>query len=287
MDFDTITLSIDAPVATLTLNRPDKLNAISLKVREEIVAALDSLNAGDTVRVIRLKATGRAFCAGYDLDGGYSQLADDSAAKSEQDRVSQIGESEIAHDRENLRKVNEWLTIIRRFRKPIIAQVQGLCLSGGLDLIGVCDGVWAASDARFGHPASRALGIPATLGLLPVKIGPLRTKELLFTGDLIDAEEAERWGLINRAVDPEELEAESLRYCRRIALLPLDMLTVHKEATNRWIDNMGYQASIDACVDLDAVAHLSPYAEEFARIAREASLKAALEWRDGPFQEQE
>ncbi|MCP8939991.1 enoyl-CoA hydratase-related protein [Alsobacter sp. SYSU M60028] len=283
-EYNTLQVETDGPVATVTLNRPDKLNSISIELRDELVAVLQRFNPGDEIRVIRLRGAGRAFSAGYDLEGGYDVMSRQKRHPARtQDEVSRIGESFIAQDRDNLRQVANWLQQIRRFRKPLVAQVHGYCLAGGLDLIGVCDSVFAAEDACLGHPASRALGLPTTLGLLPIKAGPLKTKELLFTGDTVNGREAEQWQIVNRAVPADELDAYVMKYCRRIALLPLDMLTVHKEVVNRWVDNMGYGPSVDTTVDLNSISHQSPFTAEFLRIATTKSLKAALEWRDGPF----
>lgn len=286
-EFETLLLEVDGPVGTITLNRPAKLNSLSLQLREEFLAALDLLNPGDVIRVVRLRGAGRAFCTGYDLQGGYDVMSKQERIRTNAfDEVSKIGESHIAQDRDNLRQVANWLHRIRRFRKPLVAQVHGYCLAGGLDLIGVCDNVFAAEDAQIGHPASRALGLPTTLGLLPVKAGPLKTKEMLFTGDTVSGSEAQQWQIINRAVPASELDEFVTRYCRRIALLPLDLLTVHKDVVNRWVDNMGYGPSVEATVDLNSISHQSPFVAEFRRRATTDSLKAALEWRDGRFRDQ-
>lgn len=282
--FETLILDVSGPVATITLNRPDKLNSISVKLREEFLDALDMLNPGDSIRVIRLKGAGRAFTSGYDLAGGYPMLSAQNALSPDgDDEISQIGESRIAKDRVKGRQAAEWLRTIRHFRKPIVAQVHGYCLAGGLDLIGVCDSVFAASDAQIGHPASRGLGLPASLGLLPIKAGPLKTKEMLFTGDTISGAEAERWQIINRALPPDDLDDYVSRFCKRIALLPLDMLSIHKDIVNRWIDNMGYGASVDATTDLGSIAHESPFNAEFRRRVSEGTLRDALTWLNGRF----
>lgn len=289
--FSTLELSKDGPVATVTLNRPDKLNSISDPLRKELRDAFDLLAASEAIRVVRLRGAGRAFSAGYDLEGGYAPLRNldqadaDRAGGSEEagDWLAELGRSRIAVDVEGLRDTGDWLLRLRRFEKPVIAQVHGYCLSGALDLISICDIVIAGASARFGHPAARGLGVPPLLGMLPFKIGALRTKELLFTGDLIDAERAERWGLINTVVPDEQLEDAASAYCRRVAMMHRESLAVHKQVTNRWVDLLGLQAAVDATVDLDAIAHESPFLAEFGRRAAEGSVKAALDWRDGPY----
>jgi len=287
-------------VATITLNRPEKLNAISEDLRDDLEAALRALSPGDAVRVIRLKAEGRAFCAGYDLTtrrrAGASDQEDeargrvpaghDPTAPAAEDRGTnawELGESRVAVDREGLREsVNRWLWMWS-YRKPIVAQVHGYCLAGGGELIGACDIVFAAEDARFGHPASRALGIPPTLGMWPAKIGMLKTKELLFTGDMIDGTEAERIGMINHAVPREELEERTLAFCERVAKLPLDALSIHKHVTNRWFEIAGLRTAAAEGAEFDAIYHETPSFGEFGRISQERGLKEALAWRDAPF----
>jgi enoyl-CoA hydratase len=286
-DYDNILVDV-APsgVATISLNRPEKLNAISPELRDDLEAALKELNPGDAVRVIRLKAEGRGFCAGYDLTPGRRRVAGhgDAEASEEAGRNAwQLGESRIAMDREGLREsVDRWMWMWS-YRKPIVAQVHGYCLAGGGELAGACDIIFAAEDARFGHPASRALGIPPTLGLWPAKIGMLKTKELLFTGDMIDGTEAASIGMVNHAVPPEELEDRTLAFCERIAQLPLDALSVHKHVTNRWFEIAGLRTAAAEGAEYDAIYHETPSFREFGQIAQERGLKEALAWRDAPF----
>ncbi len=271
----------DDGVATILLNRPEKLNALSPALRVDLEAALRELNPGDDVRVIRLKANGRAFCAGYDLTPGARRRAADGEARGT--NAWELGESRIALDREGLRdSVDKWLWMWS-YRKPIIAQVHGFCLAGGGELIGACDIVFAADDAKFGHPASRALGIPPTLGMWPAKIGMLKTKELLFSGDMIDGSEAERIGMINRAIPAEDLDEVTMDYCRRVAKLPLDALSVHKHVTNRWMELQGLRTAAAEGAEFDAIYHETASFREFARIASTQGLKSALAWRDTPF----
>ena len=269
MDYETVLCEVEGPVAYITLNRPEKLNAINAQLRDDLEAALRELDEGDEVRVVVLKAAGRAFCAGYDLTprpGGSSG-----------------GRRSIAHDRDALRKsIERWLWMWN-YRKPIIAQVHGYCLAGGGELAGMCDLIFCAEDAQFGHPAGRALGIPPTLGLWPVKIGMLKSKELLFTGDTIDGKEAERIGMVNRALPRGELEGFVRAFAQRIAQVPLDALTVHKHVVNRWFEVMGLRTGAAEGAEFDAIYHETPSFAEFQRIAREQGLKAALEWRDTPF----
>jgi enoyl-CoA hydratase len=287
MEFENVLVDTDGPVATITLNRPEKLNAMSNALRQDLHDALVALNPGDRIRVIRLKGAGRAFCPGYDLSPGrpresYAPAGPDGA-EQHGEALADWGESSIARDRENLREmVDSWMWMWN-YRKPIIAQTHNYCLSGGLDLIGTCDIVFAAEGTRFGHPAARGLGIPPLMGMLPMKIGAAATKELLFTGDLVDAETAKELGIVQHVVPAAELDERVMALCRRIAMMPLDDLTVHKHTTNRWMELQGVRLAAYEGADFDAIAHLTPASHEFARRTNEEGLRAALTWRDGPY----
>jgi enoyl-CoA hydratase len=288
VEYENVLVDIEDGVGTITLNRPEKLNAISPALRDDLEAALRDLDPGDEVRVIRLRGAGRAFCPGYDLTPG-TRAADDYRTPDLDEgsgrRAWELGESTIARDRERLRQsVDRWLWMWN-YRKPIIAQVHAYCLAGGLDLIGTCDIVWAAEGTQFGHPAARALGIPPTLGMLPLKIGAAATKELLFTGDTIDADEARRLGMVSHVVPADELDGRVLEFCKRVAMTPMDALVVHKQVVNRWQELQGLRTGAYEGADYDAIYHLTASFTEFGRISREEGLRAALAWRDVPFAE--
>jgi len=273
--YETIATSVDGAVATLTLDRPEKLNAINPQMRADLTAALEQFEPGADVRVVRIRANGRAFSSGFDLDKGLH--GGDVVGDTRYAEGSTLG------DIRDLRAVGEWLRAIRRYRKPVVAQVHGMCLAGGMDLMGACDIVIASDDCRIGNPGARGLGNPMTLGFMPIRVGAHRAKELLFTGDTIDGAQAERWGLVNTAVPAEELEEVAAFACRRISGMPLDMLTINKMMVNRWIDAMGLDAIIDAGIESNAFSHTTPFYAEFRRRADSDGLKAALDWRDAPY----
>jgi enoyl-CoA hydratase len=276
-----VVLDVDEGVATLTLNSPESLNAMSVAMHDELIAHLDELKPGDDVRVIRLRGAGRAFCAGADMSSIYDGFSE--PATSRDGAPWELGESHVSVDREFLRDLGERHLAMWSYRKPIVAQVHGFCIGGGVELMGSCDIVFASKDARIGHPPSRAHGIPVTLGQWPFRIGMLKTKEMLFTGDLIDGTAAEEMGMINHAVDVDELDATTLSFCKRIAKGPLDALTVSKHATNRWFENAGIRSSVASGADLDSIWHTGPAFAAFVKIAREEGIRSALEWRDSPF----
>jgi len=272
MDYQKIVFEKKDRIAHITLNCPEKLNALSLQLLDEFFAAVAEVDLDDGVSVLVIKGAGRAFCAGYDISPNVASWAGTPSAGSDRARLR--------------RSLSRWYRLWN-LRQPTIAQVQGHCLAGGGELIGMCDIVIAAENAQFGHPAGRALGIPITLGIWPLLVGMRRSKQLLFTGDTIDGKTAERWGMVNMAVPADRLEEEVNQLAERIAKVPLDALTVHKHATNRYFEVMGVRTAMESGVDLDVIYHASEVFQEFQRISQEKGLKAALEWRDKPFAVQE
>ena len=283
LTYDNVLVDVDGPVATITLNRPEQLNAMSRGLLADLYQSLRDLNSGDDVRCIRLRGNGRAFCPGYDLGPTTGVYAGGKRVKKDGPNIADYGESAIALDRESLREmIDRWLWMWN-YRKPIVAQVHGYCLSGGLDLIGACDIVWAAEGTLFGHPAARGMGIPVTVGVVPLRIGAAATKELLFTGDLMDAAEAKDLGLVRRVVPADELDERVAALCQRIAMNPLDILSVHKHVTNRTFEILGWRLAAQEGAEFDAIAHLTPSMAEFGRRVANDGLRAALAWRDGPY----
>ncbi len=281
MAYKNILYDIKGNIATITLNRPEKLNAINDGLRGDLEAALGEAEVDNDVSVVIIKGAGRAFCAGYDISPGgpglNQAIGGGRASKSEA-----TGRS-VAVDRESLiRSAERWMHMWR-VPKPLIAQVHGYCLAGGNEITGCCDITYAAEDAVFGQPQGRSLGIAITTGLWHMRIGPMHTKELLFTGDSISGREAERIGMINRAFPGDRLDQEVRTIAERIALTPVEFLSVEKAAVNRYYELMGLQNGVIAGAELDVIFHFSPPAGEFQKISKERGLKAALEWRDSKF----
>ncbi len=253
----------------LTLNRPAKLNALSGPLVQAMVAALDAAAADPDVRVIVLEGAGRAFSAGYDLteevEGGVhgpvawrELLAADVAA--------------TLH--------------ILDLPKPVIAQIHGYALAGGLELAMACDLVVAAEGTKLGEPEIRYGSAPVTL-LMPYLIGQKRTRELLLTGDLIDAAEAERIGLVNRVVPAEHLAAEVDALADRLARTPPEVMAPTKAMLNRAMDAAGFRLAVEAGLDLGAIINAAdtPEQREWDEIVKRDGLKAALAWRDRRYDE--
>lgn len=269
--FEHVLYGVDERICTITLNRPDKLNAMSASLLDELEDAFAHAKADAEVSVVLLTGAGRSFCAGYDLapdDWILSQYGADFE-----------GPVNAVIDRDDVTEILERWIRLWKFPKPIIAQVQGVCLSGAGELLGVADIVVAAENARFGHPAGRDLGIPVTLSFWPMLIGMRKTKELLFTSKLIDGVEAERIGLVNQVVPEDDLEAAALAMARDVARTADVGLRMSKLATNRWFENMGLMASCYSTADLDTFFHQSSSYVDFFSTVRDQGMAEALRER--------
>jgi enoyl-CoA hydratase len=248
----------------LTLNRPAKLNAISAELREALTTAIADAAADDRIRVIVIAGAGRAFCAGYDLSEAAPPTAWDW-----RDVLARDVEATLA---------------VWSCPKPVIAQVHGYALAGGLELAMACDLIVAAEGAQLGEPEIRFGSAPVTL-LMPFLIGQKRTRELLMTGDLIGAVEAERIGLINRVVPVDRLAAEIDTLAAKLARVPPDVMAPTKLMLNRAMDAAGFASAIAMGLDLQSFVNMSATAREFDAIVRSDGLKAALAWRDLRYEE--
>ena len=248
----------------LTLNRPAKLNAISGELRDALAAAIAEAADDDRVRVIAIAGAGRAFCSGYDLSEAFLPTA--------------------WAWREVLARDIEATLAVWSCPKPVIAQVHGLALAGGLELAMACDLIVAADDAQLGEPEIRFGSAPVTL-LMPFLIGQKKTRELLMTGDLIDAAEALRIGLVNRVVPRDQLVAEVDTLADRLARVAPDVMAPTKLMLNRAMDAAGFAAAVEMGLDLQSFINMSETAREFDAIVQSEGLKAALAWRDQRYEE--
>ena len=275
MAFKTILTQSADKIFTITLNRPEKLNALSPTVLSEMKEALSTAEVDGDVSVVVIKSAGHVFCAGYDLseeDWIISQFPADYP-----DGV------DFEQDRKDIHGLLDYWLDMWTFPKPIIVQVQGACLSGAGELLAVSDIVIASEEATFGHPAGRDLGIPPTVFLWPMLIGMRKTKEMLYTARSMKAAEAKDLGLINDVVPADKLEMTVNAMASDIAKTPVNHLKILKEATNNWYDNMGLTPSAKQAADLDAHFHQSPTFQAFFNLVREKGMKAALAERKKRF----
>lgn len=231
----------EGSVATITMNRPNQLNAIDVRLTQDLLAALTQAEEDDDVKVVIIKGAGRAFSTGYDLGRVYYVYGGSGSSKPEDKTRRPSQRSRLSYDRWR----SETLRRIFLYPKVTIAQVHGYCIGGGLYVSLCCDITLAAEDAQIGHSEQR-LGFAGAMYVLPIEImliGQKKARELLLTGRLIDGKEAERIGLVNRVVPGDKLEEETRKLAQSITLLPRDGIAIGKAFTHLAYDTMGLTAS--------------------------------------------
>lgn len=262
-----VTMERRGNAAWLTISRAKKLNALSSEVVITMTNLVRELDADDTVKVIVITGAGTNFSVGYDIseevEAGIERAEDWHGALSRNVGLSMA---------------------VWSAAKPTIAAVDGWCLAGACELAMACDMIVATDRAHFGEPEIRFGSGPVTL-LMPFLIGQKKTNELLFTGDVIAADEAQRLGMINHVVSPEKLQAHVDRLAERIALTPAITLKLTKIALNRAYEAMGLRTAVNANLDLAATlnAAYSPEKAEFGKRVKEDGLRSALNWRDSRY----
>jgi enoyl-CoA hydratase len=282
MAYEDILYEIDGRLATITLNRPEKLNALSNNLRGELMHAMKEAEANREVGVIVLKAAGRAFSAGYDLTPSRAAT----------------GESPYVHPRSLLPDTGsthpgpmEWARhvvatnwTIWELSKPVVAQVHGYCLAGGTELASICDFRIVADDAQIGYPPVRAM---TTMDMMwsPWHLPMAKAREFAYVGDSISGTEMARLGWANYAVPKDELEEFTTTFATRMAHIDNDMLMYSKRAVNRQYEVMGIRTGLWSGTEIQGLSTYRPAAGEWGRHVQEGGLKAALEWRDGPFRD--
>jgi enoyl-CoA hydratase len=266
--FQTIELQTGQPVAVLTLNRPQRLNAINKQMLGELQGALDIVEADGDVRVLVVKGAGGNFSSGFDL--------------KEQMEAQPSG---AVQWREILDRDFQAVKRFWSLKKPTIAAVNGYCLAGGCELALCCDITIAADDATFGEPELK-FGAGIVVMILPWLVGPKRAKEILLTGaDRIPAKEALDIGLINRVVPAADVESAAMAMAKHIAVIDPNLVQQTKRAINRQFEIMGLTEALDEALDIDLSieGEGSTDKKRFMEIARSDGLRAAIAWRDARF----
>jgi enoyl-CoA hydratase len=269
--FTTLTLEVRDRIATITLNRPDRLNAIEDAMPGEIRAAVEAAGADDRVHVIVLQGAGKAFCTGYDL----AFYAEGQGGVG----VTQPMPWDPMIDYRFMKKNTDDFMSLWRSHKPTICKVHGYAVAGGSDIATCCDFIVMEDDARIGYPPSRLWGCP-TAAMWVYRIGAMRAKRMMLTGDLIDGRTALAWGLATEAVPRAELDATVEGLARRMAGVPKNQLMMQKMVVNQAIDRMGLAETQSLATLLDGVTRHSPEGLWFKRYAEAFGFQAAVEWRD-------
>ncbi|MSP21539.1 MAG: crotonase/enoyl-CoA hydratase family protein [Dehalococcoidia bacterium] len=279
--YETIIVEKERGRARITLNRPEKLNALSRRLQAELAAALHDADEDTRVHSIIIRGAGRSFCAGYDLT---PERRIEGETLDERDRYTEVYRTSQAFDDDVFRMEGaqrDRMTIFD-MHKPVIAQVHGYCVAGGTDLALVCDIVIAAQDAHIGFPPVRAMGGPPA-HMWTYLVGPQWAKYMLLTGEFVTGIEAERIGLVWKSVPLDDLEETVEELADRLAMVPTDLLSGNKRSVNLAMELMGARTMQRLAAEMDARMHVSPSMEEWRSRNREEGLKSALEWRDGRF----
>ena len=261
----------DGPVATITLNRPERLNAVTPELVDLLDGALAQAGTDREVRVIRLRGAGRAFCAGYDLVWSAALMRDIDGA-SPWDPVE---------DYQNLSRFVRSYMSLWHSPKPVVAQVHGVCVGGGSDLALCSDLIVCADDCRIGYPPARVWGSPTT-AMWFHRLGLERAKRLLLTGDPMDGRTAAEWGFACGSYPAQDLDAATMALCRRIAMIPSNQLRMMKLLVNNAVEQLGLASSQLVGTLLDGAARHTPEGSAFSAAAAD-NLAATIAARDQPF----
>ena len=266
--YDELVLADDpAPgIRRLTLNRPHKRNAMSNDLRRRLFELLRAGDADRDVRVMIVRGSGPAFCAGYDLA---------------QDQTEGMSHHGAIVDGFWARHVIKGWYEMWDYATPVIGQVHGWCLAGGTELATACDLVYVAEDAQIGYPAVRLIS-PPDMAWQPWLLGLRRAMEALLTGDSMSGSEAVTAGFANRAFPAGELDERVVAVAERVAKIPADILACNKRAVHRSLEQLGVRNAIDAAADIQALAMRTRSSRDYMRSLGE-DVTTALSKRDGPF----
>src|SRR3989441_3200081 len=266
-----VTYAVDGRVGIVSLNRPEKLNAINPDLKRALVERFTEADRAPATSVVVLRGEGRGFCAGDDIAPSPARAARRGNALAW--HVSLGGDVAL--------EMTPW-----DMKKPVIASVQGHCLGGGCEMVMMCDITIAADDAVFGEPEIRFSNVGPAL-ILPFVVGLKRAREMLYVGDPIDAQTALAYGMVNRVVPRADLPAATLKFARRMALIAPEALAGTKLAINRGADAAGFRNAIRAGLDVLAplYAARTDIGMKFDEIREKEGLGAALKWRAAQFAE--
>ncbi len=271
MTYATLLYGRDGRIARITLNRPERLNAIDEAMPGELRRAIEQANTDDDVHVIVLAGAGRAFCAGHDL----KVFAEAGGSQS----VIQEMPWDPMRDYQLMKRYTDDFFAIWRSYKPVLCKVHGHAVAGGSDIALCADIVIMAEDARIGYMLARVWGCPTT-AMWVYRLGAEKAKRMLFTGDTIDGRTAKAWGLVYDAVPAGELDAAVDALAERIAGVPKNQLMMQKLMINQAYENMGLAATQMLATLFDGIARHSPEGLWFKRDAEAHGFHAAVEWRD-------
>ncbi|MEO6772237.1 MAG: crotonase/enoyl-CoA hydratase family protein [Kofleriaceae bacterium] len=266
-----VAYAVEDRVATITLNRPHRLNAIDAYLPDELAACVAQANADRDVHVIVVTGAGRSFCAGYDLQ-------DFAERPGPNPGVQDMPWDPMVDFQFMSGNTQKFMSLWRSY-KPTIAKVRGHAVAGGSDIALCCDLIVMASDAKIGYPPARVWGIPTT-AMWVYRVGAERAKRMLLTGDLITGAEAHELGLVSAAVPEPELDAEVAKLAARMSGVPRNQLMMSKLMINAAFDNMGLASTQMFATLFDGIARHTPEGMWWKQRAEEVGFKQAVQERD-------
>jgi enoyl-CoA hydratase len=258
-------------IARLTLNRPERLNAITEETPELLRQAVQRANDDNEVHVIELSGSGRAFCSGYDLKE-YAEAPRPVPGSQDMPWDPMV-------DYVWMRRFTDCFFQLFRSPKPTVAKVRGFAVAGGSDIALSCDLVVMAEDAKIGYPPARIWGCPTT-AMWVYRLGPEKAKRMLLTGDLVDGREAKALGLVLDAVPEPELDAHVDRLLQRMASMPKNQLMMQKLMVNQALDNMGLNSTQTIATLFDGITRHTPEGVAFKSRCEQVGFAQAVKERD-------
>ncbi len=271
MNFGDVVYELKDRVATITLNRPERFNAISETMPEDIAAAFDHASHDDSAHVVVLTGAGPGFCSGYDLKT-YAEKPGSNPALQDMPWDPMTDYSFMGRCTRNFMSI--W-----RCHKPVIARVHGDAVAAGSDIVLCSDIIIMNAQARIGYPPARVWGCPTT-AMWVYRLGAEKAKYMLFTGGLIFGSEAEEIGLIHQSVPPTELDDTVSQLVNRIKGVPKNQLMMMKLLVKQAYENMGLTSIQTIATLFDGMARHSPEGVWFKQRAEEVGFKQAIAERD-------
>ncbi len=274
MTFEAIDYAAADGIAHITLNRPDRLNAINRGLISDLREAVVAANDDGAVRVLVLSGAGRAFCAGYDLDWG---TRSEDATQREM-----AGNWDPVRDYEAMSRNVKVFMSLWESPKPVIAQIHGWCVGGGTDMALCADLIYMAEDAQIGYPPARVWGEPTSV-MWVYRLGLEHAKRVMLSGESLSGSEAERIGLASKAVPAEQLPSVVDEMARKLATIPANQLAMSKLLVNQAYENMGLRSTQLIGTFFDGIARHTPEGVAWRDLAMKEGFREAVRRRDAPF----
>jgi enoyl-CoA hydratase len=292
-ELETVIYETGDRVARLTLNRPERGNGITPRMPAEIAECVERANLDPEVHAIALAGNGSGFCGGYDLvasaEGDMSELGGVEAPPGSPLDPATIAANHAPES--NWDPVTDYQFMARNVRgfmslfhseKPVLCKVHGYCVAGGTDMALCSDLLVVADDAKIGYPPARVWGSPTT-AMWALRLGAMRAKRLLLTGDSLTGAEAAEWGLATEAAPAAELDERFERLLERVARMPINQLVMMKLLVNQTVENQGLRQTQTLGTFFDGIARHTEEGHAFVRRAAESGFREAVRERDEPF----